>query len=32
LIIQGFLELLGGDALLFEKKFADADGHVDSTI
>ena len=28
LVGQHFLELLGGDALLFEKQFADPDGHV----
>ena len=32
LIVQGLLELLRRDALLFEKKFADANGHVESTI
>ena len=25
---QDLLQLLGSDALLFEKQFADADGHV----
>ena len=32
LMVQGLLELVRSDALLFEKQFADANGHVESTI